>query len=187
MARDAGGVEDDAALFLAAGDGDQVAFNRLVQRHAPRLFAVAKRYGCSDADADEIVQDTFWRAWRAASGWRADGAKVSTWLYRVAVNRIVDYRRAAGRRAEEGLDEERPIADAAATPEQALGDRQRLAAMRAAIDTLPERQRMAMILTTQQDMSVSEVAEALDATEGAVEQLMVRARRTLRDRHRRLV
>ncbi|MGI9503856.1 MAG: RNA polymerase sigma factor [Geminicoccaceae bacterium] len=177
---------DDDSLLAAAGEGDQTAFNQLVQRHAPRLHAVARRYGCSDADADEIVQDAFWRAWKSAGNWRPSAAKVSTWLYRVAVNRIIDHRRTLGRRSEDALDDGPDIADNTANAEKALDDRQCLAAMRAAIAELPDRQRMAIILSTQQGKSNGEIAEILGSSEGAVEQLMVRARRMLREKYRRL-
>lgn len=177
---------DDDALMLAAGGGDTLAFNRLVQRHAPRLFAVARRQGCSEADADDIVQDTFLRAWHAAGRWRPGGAQVSTWLYKVAVNRIIDHRRAAGRRPEDGLAEGQDFADTQPTPEQALGERQRLAVLQAGIAALPRRQRMALILTVQQGKTLAESAEILGCTEGAVEQLRVRARRALREQYRSL-
>ena len=183
MARDC----DDDALLAASGEGDQIAFNRLVQRHAPQLYAVARRYGCSDADADEIVQDTFWNAWRTAHRWKPGGARVATWLYRVAVNRILDHRRAKGRRREDVLAEGLEIADPLLSPpEQKVGDRQRLRAMQAEIATLPDRQRMAILLSVQQDKSNAEIARILGCSEGAVEQLMVRARRTLRATYRRL-
>ena len=177
---------DDDALLVAAGAGDQVAFNRLVQRHAPRLYALARRYGCAEADAEETVQDTFWRAWKTAGAWRPGGAKVSTWLYRVAVNRIIDRRRASTRRPEDPIPDGQDFVDGAATPEQALAARQRLAALGAAIAQLPDRQRMAIILSTQQGRSNAEIAHILGVREGAVEQLMVRARKALRERYRRL-
>ncbi|MEM1050105.1 MAG: sigma-70 family RNA polymerase sigma factor [Pseudomonadota bacterium] len=177
---------DDDALFKATGEGDQIAFNRLVQRHAPRLYAIARRYGCATADADEIVQDTFWRAWNSAGDWQPGGAKVATWLYRIAVNRIIDHRRSIKRRPEDPMDDKDDFVDAAASPEQALDDRQKMAFMQAAIGALPDRQRMAIILSTQQGKSNAEIARIFDVTEGAVEQLMVRARRALRESYRRL-
>ena len=96
---------DDDTLLVSAGKGDQTAFNRLVQRHSPRLHAVARRYGCSEADADEIVQDTFWRVWQSARKWQPGAAKVSTWLYQLVANRSIDYHRAAGRRRTDPLGE----------------------------------------------------------------------------------
>ena len=177
---------DDDALLVSAGRGDQAAFNRLVQRHAPRLHAVARRYGCSEADADEIVQDTFWRVWKSARKWQPGAAKVSTWLYRLAANRTIDYRRMEGRRRSDPLGEDQDFEDETANAERSLGDRQRLSSMQAAIAKLPDRQRMAIILSAQHDKSNAEIAKILGSSEGAVEQLMVRARKTLRDQYRRL-
>ena len=175
---------DDDALMAAAGQGDERAFNRLVQHYAPRLHAVARRYTGSDADADEIAQDTLWRAWKAAPDWQAGDAKLSTWLYRVAVNLSID--RLRRRRPDAGADAVDALADEAAGTDTALADRQLLALMRAAIDRLPENQRMAIILSVQQDLSNSEIAETLGSSEGAVEQLLVRARRSLRKSYRSL-
>jgi RNA polymerase sigma-70 factor (ECF subfamily) len=147
---------------------------------------VARRFGCSDADADEIVQDTFWRVWKSANKWEPGRAKVSTWLYKLAANRTIDYHRAATRRHTAPIGEDQEFVDEAANAEQSFGDRQRLSAMQAAITELPDRQRMAIILSTQQDKSNTEIAEILGGSVGAIEQLMVRARKTLRDQHRRL-
>ena len=177
---------DDDALMVSVGRGDQTALNRLIQRHAPQLHAVARRYGCRDGEADEIVQDIFWRVWTSAKRWQPGAAKVSTWLYRLAANRTIDYRRAEVRRRTDPLDEDQEFEDEAANAERSYGDRQRLSAMQAAIAELPDRQRMAIILSVQQEKSNAEIAEILGSSEGAVEQLMVRARRTLRDRFRRL-
>ncbi|MEM9632919.1 MAG: sigma-70 family RNA polymerase sigma factor [Pseudomonadota bacterium] len=178
--------DDDDALLKAAGEGSQTAFNRLVQRHAPRLHAVAQRYGCTSADADEIVQDVFWRVWKHSSKWQPGAARASTWLYRLAVNRTIDSRRATGRRPEDPIEEGQDFQDHTATVEQVLDDQQQLKAMRSAISRLPDRQRLAIILSTQQEKSNFEIAEILGISEGAVEQLLVRARRTLRESYRSL-
>ena len=177
---------DDESLLVSVGKGDQTAFNRLVQRHAPRLHAVARRYGCSEADADEIVQDTFWQVWKSARKWQPGAAKVSTWLYQLVANRAIDYLRAAGRRRTHPLGEGLHVEDETANAERSYGDRQRLSAMQAAVAELPDRQRLAIILSAQQGKSNTEIAAILECSEGAVEQLMVRARKTLRDRYRRL-
>ena len=175
---------DDDTLLVSAGRGDQVAFNRLVQRHAPRLHAVARHYGCSKADADEIVQDTFWQAWKAAKKWQPGRAKVFTWLYRLAANRTIDYHRVESRRRTDSFGEDQDFEDETTNPERLLADRQRLSAMQTAIAELPDRQRMAIILSAQQDKSNAEIAKILGSSEEAVEQLIMRARRTLRDKYR---
>lgn len=178
--------EDDEMLVAAAGRGDERAFNRLVQRHAPRLHAVVRRHVGSSDDADEIVQDAFWRAWRASPRWQPGGARFSTWLYRVAVNRAIDHLRAARRRQEVTVDEMPEAPAASAGGDTAADNRQILGLMRQAIDQLPERQRLAVLLSTGEEKSNAEIALIMESSEGAVEQLLVRARRRLRKTYRDL-
>ncbi len=178
--------EDDEMLVAAAGRGDEQAFNRLVQRHAPRLHAVVRRHIGSSDDADEIVQDAFWKAWKASSRWQPGGARFSTWLYRVAVNRSIDHLRATRRRREVTVDEVPDALDASAGADAAADQRQILGLMRQAIDQLPDRQRLAVLLSTGEEKSNAEIALIMESSEGAVEQLLVRARRSLRKTYRDL-
>jgi RNA polymerase sigma-70 factor (ECF subfamily) len=173
-------TEDDR-LIVAAGQGDERAFNRLVAAHAPRVHAVARRYLASNADAEDVAQEVFWRVWRSASSWRPGGAQFSTFLYRVTVNICID--RARRRRRNVPVEEADEIADAGASAEGSLADRQILGAMRKAIAALPERQRIAIILSVQQQLATREIAAAMKISEGAVEQLLVRARRSLKERY----
>ncbi len=178
--------DDDEALVAAAGRGDQQAFNRLVQRHAPRMHAIVRRYVGSPDDADEIVQDTFWKAWKSLPDWRPGGAKFSTWLYRVAVNRSIDHLRTTRRNREVVVDEDVEIEVAAADSGDSVDQRQTLRLMRQAINRLPDRQRLAILLSTQEEKSNVEIAQIMESSEGAIEQLLVRARKSLRKTYREL-
>lgn len=178
---------DDDTLLAAMGKGDQQAFNQLVQRHSPRLHAVIRRYTRSADDADEIVQDVFWQVWKSSSNWQPNKAKFSTWLYKVAVNRSIDELRKRKRRLDQTVDELPDIETDEATGEQRLDDSQMLDLMQKAIDQLPSKQRLAILLSTNEEKSNGEIADIMDTTEGAVEQLLVRARRTLREKYRELL
>lgn len=174
-----GPAEDDALLARVAA-GDQRAFARLVARHGPRAQALAHRFTGSAGDAEEIVQEAFWRVWRSADRWTPGAARFSTWLHRVVVNLCVD--RARRQRIRNWL----PFADAFdppsddPDPERSLSDRDEVSAVRADILKLPERQRAALLLSADGERSNAEIAEVLGATEKAVESMLVRARRTLR-------
>lgn len=174
--------EGDDALVARVAGGDQRAFARLVARHGPRAQAVAHRFTGSAVDAEEIVQEAFWRVWRAAGRWTPGGALFSTWLHRIVVNLCVDHDRR--RRLRRFL----PFADAFDPPsddvgaEQTLSDRDRIAAVRGDILELPARQRAALLLAADGERSNAEIAETLETTEKAVESMLVRARRTLRAR-----
>jgi RNA polymerase sigma-70 factor (ECF subfamily) len=176
---------DDDALIEAAKGGDEQAFDRLIRRHAPRTHAVARRVLGNDADADDATQEVFWRAWQALARWRPGEAKLGTWLYRITVNVCLDRHRRTRRTAE--VVDETSMAEAgdpAPGQEQRLAGRQALAAVLAAVSRLSADQRMALVLSVQQNLSNREVAAAMGTSEGAVEQLLVRARRALRQVHR---
>ncbi len=171
--------EDDALMARVAA-GDQRAFSRLVARHGPKAQALAHRFTGSAAEAEDIVQEAFWRVWRAAGRWQPGGAKVSTWLHRIVVNLCVDReRRQRIRRFLPFADTFDPPSDEP-DPEHALSDRNEIEAVRADIKALPARQRAALLLSADGERSNAEIAKMLGASEKAVESMLVRARRTLR-------
>ena len=171
--------EDDVLMARVAA-GDQRAFSRLIARHGPKAQALAHRFTGSASEAEDVVQEAFWRVWRAAERWQPGGAKVSTWLHRIVVNLCVDReRRQRIRRFLPFADAFDPPSDEP-DPEHALGDRDEIAAVQADIKALPARQRAALLLSADGERSNAEIAKTLGASEKAVESMLVRARRTLR-------
>jgi RNA polymerase sigma-70 factor, ECF subfamily len=178
--------ESDDALMRRAGNGDKAAFAILVQRHLARAMALAQRITGNRSDAEEIVQEALLRCWQKAPDWRAANdrdeeggtAQVSTWLYRVLVNLCLDRRRrpqpveieAAGEIADEAAD---------GFDETARGETGRR--VQAAMRQLPERQRAALALCYFEGLGNIEAAAALEISIGALESLLVRARRALRE------
>ncbi|MDQ0314660.1 RNA polymerase sigma-70 factor (ECF subfamily) [Amorphus orientalis] len=180
---DTGPVDDaDTQLLARISHGDERAFAELVARHSPRLHALALRFTGSAADADDVVQDTFWSAWRKASDWQARGVKVSTWLYRIALNRCIDLDRRRKVRRLVGLDDARDPEEPAPGAEQQAVVRSELAAVSDDVRALPARQRAAILLAATGEAGTGEIAARLGISEGAAEQLLVRARRTLRQK-----
>jgi RNA polymerase sigma-70 factor, ECF subfamily len=171
----------DEALMEAVGRGDERAFNRLVARHAPRTYAVALRYLGNHADADEATQEVFWRVWRAAERWQPGAARVPTWLYRIAANVCLDKKR-SGTRRRETAEAEMTVEphDPAPGQDDRITGRQTLQAVLNAVSDLPDQQRLALVLSAQQNLTNREIAAILSISEGAVEQLLVRARKRLR-------
>lgn len=169
--------DGDEALLLAAGRGDRDAFATLVGRHLGRAVAIAGRVLGSRADAEEVAQEAFLRVWQKAPGWRADGAaQFSTWLHRVVVNLCIDRKR---RRPTVPIDAIEEPADPSADGFDRVAERQRRGRVAQALAALPDRQRAAIVLSYYEGLSNSAVAEALDVSVGAVESLLVRARRSL--------
>ena len=178
---------NDDALIMAAGNGDQQAFNRLVQRHSPKLYAIVFRYVRSREDADEIVQEAFWKTWKMAPKWQPGRAKFSTWLYQVAVNSSIDVLRKGKRRPEITLDNFSDMEGPDRSADAVIEGSQSLALMQQAIDRLPDKQRLAILLSTHEEKSNIEIASIMGKSEGAVEQLLVRARRSLRQTYREIL
>ncbi|MBT5264793.1 MAG: RNA polymerase sigma factor [Rhodospirillaceae bacterium] len=168
--------DPDMDLLERIADGDQAAGRVLVERHSDRLFGFAMRMLGRREDAEDVVQESFMRAWRSADRWRPT-ASVSSWLHRITHNLSVDRLRA--RRPDLDIAEVDPPDDKAdpAALHQATEVARHVAA---AIETLPERQRAALLLVHYQDLSGSEAAEVLDITIEALESLLARGRRTLR-------
>jgi RNA polymerase sigma-70 factor (ECF subfamily) len=175
-------ADEDDALMARIAAGDQRAFARLVARHGPRAQALAHRFTGSAGEAEDVVQEAFWRVWRSAGRWTAGGARFSTWLHRIVVNLCVDHeRRRRIRRLLPFAYAFDPPSDEV-DPERALADRDEISAVRNDILELPARQRAALLLSADGERSNAEIAGVLGTTEKAVESMLVRARRTLRAR-----
>lgn len=159
-------------------NGDQVAFEHLVDRHVDRAVRLAQRMLGSKADAEDMVQEVFLKVWRKAEQWRPGRAAFTTWLWRVVVNQCLDFKRkpvgvpidSVAEPVDDSPDQEAMIAAAEQESEVA-----------AALKTLPERQQAALALIYGAGASNAEAAESLGISIGAVEQLLVRARRSLRN------
>ncbi len=181
--------EPDDALMGRAGRGDRAAFAVLVKRHLARATAVAQRIVGNRSDAEEVVQEAFLRCWQKAPDWQpasrmsgekssGDRAQFATWLYRVLTNLCLDRRR---RPQPVELEAAGEIADSRddGFAETARGEIGRRVA--AAMANLPDRQRAALALCYYEGLGNIEAAAALDISIGALESLLVRARRSLRE------
>lgn len=175
------GTDDE--LFARAGSGDRAAFAELVGRYLGRAEAIAGRITGNASDAEEIVQEAFLRTWLKAPEWEArearpGRARFSTWFYRVLVNLCIDRRR---RLRPVPLEAAADVADPDPGAFERLVRDESAARVAAAIAGLPERQRAALALSYFEEMSNAEAALVLAVSVGALESLLVRARRNLRD------
>ncbi|CDN57977.1 RNA polymerase sigma factor (plasmid) [Neorhizobium galegae bv. officinalis bv. officinalis str. HAMBI 1141] len=169
--------------MLAIAAGRQHALAQLVERHGEGLTAFARRYlGSSREDAEDVVQEVFWTVWRKAAHFDPDRAQVTTWLYRIAANRCIDIGRRNALLRFVGLDA-MPADPSLDEPdaEVRVSGRSELSLARKGILDLPRRQRMALLLRAVADLDVAEIAQVMGTTGGSVEQLLVRARRALRE------
>lgn len=173
------GEDSDEALVARAGRGDRAAASTLVLRHTDRIFAASYRMLGERAGAEDAVQETFLRLWKNAARWKPQGAKFQTWLYKVAMNVCLDKLRKRGREAPEEAAPER--ADASPGADEQLISEERRAAVDSALAELPERQRLAITLCHYQELSNVEAATVMEISVEAIESLLARGRRALRD------
>lgn len=166
---------DDRALMRAHQGGDPDAFGEIFRRHRDRMWAVAVRVLGDRELAADCVQDAFISAYRHAAGYRGDAA-VTTWLHRIVVNACMDrvrrdrhVLRRAGDLAEIDLASDR---DDHASTEAVLD-------VRAALATLPEAQRMALVLVDMHGLPIAEAAAVLQVAEGTVKSRCFRGRAAL--------
>jgi len=168
----------DVPLLRAIAAGDGAACRTLVDRHLPRLHALAARLLDDRAEAEDACQDAFMKAWDIAPRWRTGQARFSTWLHGVVLNGCRDRLRRRKPRDDAALD---TLTADDAGPAQRHADEATARAVRRAIATLPERQREALVLCHFQGLPQAEAARLLDTSVDALESLLARARRTLRD------
>jgi RNA polymerase sigma factor (sigma-70 family) len=171
--------DPDAEDVAKAGRGDRDAAARLIARHSAKLFGLAQRMLASRAEAEDVVQEVFLRLWTHAGRWRPGGAKFETWLYRVTLNQCYDRLR---RRPTQPLDEAAEVADEAAPPDARLDESQLGREIASALETLPERQRAAILLCHFKECGNIEAAEIMGLSVEALESLLARGRRALRSR-----
>ena len=166
----------DLDRITRAAAGDPAAVSSLVDRYSGGVLALATRMLGDAAEAEDVTQETFLRAWKALPDWEPR-AKFSTWLHRVALNLCYDRLR---KRREMTMDQLPERTDPGLTPPEQLEQTQRVQAIQAAISGLPERQAAALTLCALQGHSQAEAAEILEVSVEALESLLARARRALR-------
>ncbi len=185
--------DPDVRLMLRAKAGDQTAFTQLVTNYQDRLVGLLAHMLQNKEAAEDLAQEVFLRVFRARNGYEPT-AKFSTWLFRIANNLANNQRRDAGRRKEIMLSVndsgplgprpgERIIADKSGLMPTRQFDRNEMCTMvQAALATLNEKQRMAVLLHKFEEMSYTDIGAALDMSAAAVKSLLSRARDNLREK-----
>lgn len=173
---------------LAAGDRD--ALQPLMERHSRRVYRIALAYLRRPDDALDVVQETFVKAFRSATRWDP-ASEVAPWLTRIAVNQSIDsYRRGRRRLALEAplpdSDRSFEVAAPGASPERSAIGREAVARISRALSSLPDTQRAVFVMRHYDEMSLEEIAAALDLRLGTVKSSLHRAVHRLRVRLRGL-
>jgi RNA polymerase sigma-70 factor (ECF subfamily) len=186
----AGAERTDAEVMLAVAAGDEAGYNYLVWKYHRQIIHFLFRMVHNEAIAEELAQEVFLRVYRSRESYRAE-AKFSTWLYRIATNLAVNhardtkYERTAQTVELDAPDEESgttaEVADDDLNVEQTMLREERMAAIRAQVAALPERQRMAVLMHKYQEMDYRQIGEVLKLSESATKSLLFRAYQTLRE------
>jgi len=179
----------DEALVIAAKAGDTTAFGLLVRRYERQCAAIALRLLGNSHDAAELVQDCLVRAF-VSIGQLKDANRFATWLFRIVTNRALNLRRARGRRKAVSLEQTwsdqndgGAMASGAASmdsPDRLMDSAELGTAIQKAMDHLPDKQRVALVLFTLEELPQKEVAEILECSVEAVKWYVFTARRQLR-------
>ncbi len=175
--------QDEDGLQLASRlmQGDPAAVVELVERYADALYRFVYNQVGSVQDAEDIVQDTFIAALRAIQRFRGE-SRLRTWLFSIAMHKMADRQREAGRRLATIPHEMLPaLQEPNPQPEQVLEEIELRQTVRQALLKLPLHYRTALILKYVEDMSVNEISQIMHRSQKSIESVLVRARRLLSD------
>jgi RNA polymerase sigma-70 factor, ECF subfamily len=185
--------DEGVRWMLAWQAGDEAAFDRIVEHYSPQVYALLTRFLGPREGREDLVQEVFLRLLRNRNRYEPS-ARFSTFLYRIVFNLSVNQsqrviaREALSLEANSALEEHggeflAQVEDSrSGAPSDGLEQKDVVQAVRAAIEALPENQRMALILAKYEDMPYAEIATVLGSSEKAVKSLIHRARESLRER-----
>ena len=176
----------DHALMERIAKGDHQAFRQLVERHQDAIVGTVTKMLGNSSESEDIAQLVFIRVWKHAKRYKPDN-KFTTYLYTIVRNLVYNESRRRSRKktvSSNQLEDEHHLQhpdDPAAQPDTTLLTAELQQAIDAAIQALPETQRMAVVLRRYENLPYEEIAEVLDTSVPSVKSLLFRARTTLRD------
>jgi RNA polymerase sigma-70 factor (ECF subfamily) len=182
--------DPDTRLMIAVRDDEPGAFEELVEHYQHRLVGVLHHLVGNAEEAEDLAQEAFLRVYRARKNYRAR-CKFSTWLFTIANNLALNARRSRQRKPVVQLNvhdsgplgprpAEQLLHDSGGQPVKRLQQQELAVVIRQALDTLNERQRMAVLLNKFEDMNYAEIAGVMGLTTKGVKSLLCRARANLR-------
>jgi RNA polymerase sigma-70 factor (ECF subfamily) len=176
---------EDVALIRRMCDADETALGALYDRWMRSLYSLVVHLLKDPDEAEDVVEETFWQAWRKASSYEPSRGAVSTWLLTIGRRRALDRLRAKARRREDSLTQEGRVLtempSAAPDPSQNAEGAERRAYVLAALADLPEEQREVLELGYFQGLTQTEIANATGQPLGTVKTRMRLAMQKLRE------
>jgi RNA polymerase sigma-70 factor (ECF subfamily) len=177
--------DPDIDLMLRFKGGDEAAFEELVRKHTRSVLNIVERYLADRSQAEDVAQDVFVKVYKARVKYEP-AAKFTTWLFRITVNHCLNELRS--RRSQpvgQAPMEELVEHPSPENPDDRMNSAELKSAVREALDSLPENQRMAVILSRYQELSYDEIAETMNLSLEAVKSLLFRAKENLKERLKR--
>ena len=175
-------------MFLAEQNFNTTDFQSIVENLQEKVRNTCFRYVNNAEDADDIAQEVFIQVYESMGHFREE-SQISTWVYRIAVNKSLDFLRSKKRKKRFGqltslfrsTEEGEEIIDIPSygTPEQELEDKERKEILDWALSKLPDNQKTAIILSKYEGFSNKEITEIMDMSLSAIEALMHRAKKNL--------
>ena len=176
----------DHALMARVAEGDHHAFRQLVERHQDSVVGTVTKMLGNTSDSEDIAQMVFIRVWKHARRYKPDN-KFTTYLYTIVRHLVYNESRRRTRKRTVSADQREDEhhlqhpSDPAAQPDVTLLDTELRAAIDTAIESLPENQRLAVVLRRYENLPYEEIAEVLATSVPSVKSLLFRARTTLRE------
>ncbi len=167
--------------------GDEGAFRTVFEQSQRMVINTCYRFVNNKEAAEDLTQDVFVEVFRSIKNFKG-GSKLSTWIYRIAITKSIDYLRTQKRKKrfaflkslpDNDEPEEQIVNNDSINPEKEMENKDRIRILNWALDALPENQRVAFTLSKYNEMSYKEIAEILDTTISSVESLIHRAKKNL--------
>jgi RNA polymerase sigma-70 factor (ECF subfamily) len=176
---------DDTCLVEEALGGSQASFQLLVERYEQRIFNLIRHYTRNPVEIEDLAQETFLKAFRRLASFQRQSS-FYTWLYRIAVNTILDSLKRRGRSPVQAVEdlEAVPAAPSAASPSpSATLEREEIARItQGVLEELPEIFRTVLVLREYEEMAYQDIADLLGISIGTVESRLFRARARFKER-----
>jgi RNA polymerase sigma-70 factor (ECF subfamily) len=182
---------EDLCLVRESLEGNQLSFQLLVERHQERMFSLVRHFTRSSVEVEDIVQETFLKAFRRLASFEAQSS-FSTWLYRIAVNTALDFHKRRGRSPVRAVEDPEVLAERPDAPQhgpqRALAPDARLEREEVAritqevLEQLPEIFRQVLVLREFEGLAYQEMADVLGISIGTVESRLFRARARFREK-----
>ncbi len=181
-------MTDDQLIIKRIRNGDVDAFRQLVEKHHKRVVHICLSLVHQVEDAEDLAQEVFIEVFKSVDNYRGDAA-VSTWLYRLSVNKSLDFIRSANRQKRgkglvtnlEKVELERHPLEQAPLASDQMEAEERRRLLHWGIEQLPDRQKLAITLSKLDELNQQEVAEIMGTSVSSVESLLVRGKKRLKE------